>query len=170
MHVSCPNCAATYQVPDARLKPGRRLRCAQCSVEWTPVEVEPFTEALLLAAVEVQPAAPQVERSQKATAPEAVPDSPAIPLTPAANTTSPEPSRTAPALQSPAIVERPMRLVPPEHVSAMSRARASVPLLLAWVLTLIVLAASGWGAYQYRSVVMQFWPPSERAYAALGLN
>src|SRR5690349_20822034 len=34
MHVACPACEARYEVPDALIGPGRRLRCARCAHEW----------------------------------------------------------------------------------------------------------------------------------------
>ncbi|MDR3538274.1 MAG: zinc-ribbon domain-containing protein [Acetobacteraceae bacterium] len=37
MRIACPSCAVTYEVPDSRLKPGRKLRCARCNSEWAPV-------------------------------------------------------------------------------------------------------------------------------------
>ncbi len=40
MRIACPSCAVTYDVPDSRLKPGRKLRCARCNTEWAPVELE----------------------------------------------------------------------------------------------------------------------------------
>ena len=40
---------------------------------------------------------------------------------------------------------------------------------LAWVGSLIVVAALAWGAVNWRADVMHAWPPSTRAYAALGL-
>jgi predicted Zn finger-like uncharacterized protein len=36
MRIVCPNCAATYEVPMALLKPGQTVRCARCAREWTP--------------------------------------------------------------------------------------------------------------------------------------
>jgi predicted Zn finger-like uncharacterized protein len=37
MRIACPSCAATYEVPDSRLRPGKLVRCAQCGSEWLPV-------------------------------------------------------------------------------------------------------------------------------------
>jgi hypothetical protein len=69
------------------------------------------------------------------------------------------------------MVERPIRLIPPEHLEAPRRRQlAVVPLVLAWTITLSIVSAGGWSAYQYRTRVIQVWPPSERAYAALGLD
>jgi hypothetical protein len=36
-------------------------------------------------------------------------------------------------------------------------------------LSLVVLAAAAWGAYDRRDDVMRAWPASESAYAALGI-
>jgi predicted Zn finger-like uncharacterized protein len=36
MQITCPACAATYEVPDHLLAPGRRARCARCGNEWEP--------------------------------------------------------------------------------------------------------------------------------------
>lgn len=36
MRIVCPSCAATYDVPDERLVPGRAVRCAGCGAGWTP--------------------------------------------------------------------------------------------------------------------------------------
>jgi hypothetical protein len=66
--------------------------------------------------------------------------------------------------------ERPIRLIPPEHAQAYQSRLAVVPLVVAWALTIALVGAGGWGAYEYRGKVIQAWPPSQRAYAALGLN
>ncbi|WP_135467646.1 zinc-ribbon domain-containing protein [Crenalkalicoccus roseus] len=34
MRITCPACAAAYEVPDRLVGPGRRLRCARCGHEW----------------------------------------------------------------------------------------------------------------------------------------
>lgn len=49
MRIACPTCDATYEVPDALIGAGRRLRCARCAHEWL---VEP-------ASLEPEPAPPQ---------------------------------------------------------------------------------------------------------------
>jgi predicted Zn finger-like uncharacterized protein len=44
MRIACPSCTATYEVPAARLKPGKLVRCARCSAEWLPAdESDPLT-------------------------------------------------------------------------------------------------------------------------------
>lgn len=34
MRLVCPECAATYDVPEAALAAGRRLRCSSCATSW----------------------------------------------------------------------------------------------------------------------------------------
>ena len=36
MRIVCPNCSATYEVPDRLAGSGKRLRCARCVHEWVP--------------------------------------------------------------------------------------------------------------------------------------
>lgn len=36
MLIACPSCAAAYQVPALRLKPGKLVRCARCGHDWLP--------------------------------------------------------------------------------------------------------------------------------------
>ena len=37
MRIVCPNCAATYEVPEAVAIAGTAMRCARCGETWTPV-------------------------------------------------------------------------------------------------------------------------------------
>jgi predicted Zn finger-like uncharacterized protein len=41
MRIVCPICAATYEVRDALLAPGRTVRCARCGDEWVAVATPP---------------------------------------------------------------------------------------------------------------------------------
>ena len=34
MRIACPSCAAEYDVPESRVKPGKMVRCARCGGEW----------------------------------------------------------------------------------------------------------------------------------------
>jgi predicted Zn finger-like uncharacterized protein len=69
MLIPCPSCGATYDVPDYRLRPGRRVRCAQCATDWVPLEAaEPDNQ---------EP--PEVEvRVDDAAGPPAPPAAPAV--------------------------------------------------------------------------------------------
>ncbi len=42
--------------------------------------------------------------------------------------------------------------------------------LIAWLASLVVLAALVFAAYAWRDRIMAAWPPSERLYVALGLG
>ena len=36
MRITCPRCSANYEVPPARLRPGKLVRCARCGGDWLP--------------------------------------------------------------------------------------------------------------------------------------
>ena len=61
------------------------------------------------------------------------------------------------------------RPVPQERLAPAGRASADRAVLAGWVLSLAVLLLLGWAAVAWRAEVMRAWPPSERAYGALGL-
>lgn len=44
MKITCPSCAAEYNVPGV-LAEGRVVRCAKCGTEWAPVPAPPPVEA-----------------------------------------------------------------------------------------------------------------------------
>ena len=56
---------------------------------------------------------------------------------------------------------------PPPVFRPASQARVAA---MAWVLSLALLAAAAGATLVYRASIMQAWPPSQRAYAALGLR
>ncbi len=41
MQIVCPACDARYEVPDVRLAPGKRVKCARCGEGWTPIAPAP---------------------------------------------------------------------------------------------------------------------------------
>lgn len=45
MQITCPTCAAAYDVPDEKIA-GRAVRCAQCGAQWTPVPPEAVEPAM----------------------------------------------------------------------------------------------------------------------------
>ncbi len=119
MRIVCPACTAAYDVPEARLAPGRAVRCARCGTDWMPLTVEMPTL-----------------RSDEA--------SPSVP----------EPAPAA---------------FRPLAATAGTR-RVGAAVLAGWAVSLVLLAALGWGGVRWRGDVMRAWPPSERLYAALGLT
>ena len=75
MRIACPTCDATYEVPDALIGAGRRLRCAKCAHEWlvgpeSPA-VPPFN-APAAAPAEDAPPPPMTEPRPPAPPPAAV--------------------------------------------------------------------------------------------------
>ena len=40
VEIVCPDCQARYVVPDERIAPGRRVKCARCGEGWAPIEAE----------------------------------------------------------------------------------------------------------------------------------
>ena len=131
MHIACPSCAATYDLPERQLAGGRAVRCARCGTSWTPVPLTPPPPA---AATSV--AGP-------------------VPLIPA----PPRPPRVM-VLPQPAVAAGTLDSRRPNQRQL---------LLAAWALSIAVLLLAGWAAVTWREGIMRAWPPSERAYAALGL-
>jgi predicted Zn finger-like uncharacterized protein len=101
--LACPNCAAAYAVPRAKLGAnGRTLKCAQCGTRWHAVvpteEVPTITPAATLAAADVDWETPrsEAEAAGLAEQPAVVPDEPAAPVAEdAAAAATPEVSEVA---------------------------------------------------------------------------
>ncbi len=89
---------------------------------------------------------------------------------------SPLPESAASPLPAPAAPDVPREPAAPPPIAtdaslagpALARG-GGVALRLAWALSVLALLAAAWGAYAGRGAVMQAWPPSVRAYAAIGL-
>ena len=154
MRIVCPSCSAEYDVPDSLLTAGRVVRCARCGDEWLPVQAV----AAVLEPVPAQAAEP-----------------PPVAAEPVETATS-EPPRPddAPGNDTPGN-DAPGNDAPPEPASAMERlamhpARPSSPLALrlAWLASLVALAALVWAAYAWRAEIAAAWPPSARMYAVFG--
>lgn len=143
MHLSCPECAAEYDVPDAALDAARRLRCSACgtSWEWSPLA-----------------AAPQAPAGPAAQAAEAPPQPPAREPTPAEALAAPE---AAPRIEM--APER--RMAPAAPPPPQPRHRV----MLAWAASLAIIVVALAALYVWRVPVMRAWPPATRLYAALGL-
>ena len=161
MRIVCPSCAATYDVPEAALAPGRPVRCARCGTEWAPLpatethaprDTPPLVPPSLVPS-SLDPPDPTVWR-----APERVPG-PAVPLDqPDAGAGADHPRNRRVLIAQPAsdaTVRRPRR--------------TDTAPLIAWLASLVLLAALVVAAYAWRGSIMAAWPPSERLYVALGL-
>lgn len=143
MRITCPACSAAYDVPDARLAPGRNVRCARCGTDWSPVTEPP-------------PAAPQARDS--------VPPSPPVPLP------EPAPPMQAAPAAAPRVDLTPSAppLFPRSPLPALDlKSRQAVA--AGWAASLLLLAVLAWSAIAWRANVVRAWPPSERLYVAVGL-
>lgn len=147
MRIACPACNATYQVPDDKLVAGRIVRCARCGTDWAPLEV--------ISASGGDPE-PEAAESQAAVSPDPEP--------------TPEPApEPAIELRKQAIEEDIPLPRPPVLPVAPPADRGSMVLAFAWIVSLAVVTAAVAGLYAGRERVMKTWPPSTRAYAAIGL-
>ena len=143
MRIACPACNAAYEVPNESLREGRMVRCVRCETDWAPIEAVPAPE------------------------PEPEPEPPPEPVAPAPVVeTQPEPviEPIKMAVEEEIPIPQPVLLPKPPPAR-----RGPVLLVLAWVLSLAIVAAALAALYVGRERVMQVWPPSVRAYAALGL-
>jgi hypothetical protein len=50
------------------------------------------------------------------------------------------------------------------------RPPSRLPLRLAWLASLAVLALLGWAAYAWRTEIVTAWPPSARMYVTFGVQ
>ena len=144
MRIVCPTCAAAYDVPDSKLAGGtRKVRCARCATEWAAggMTVAPLPPDDMDAAFRPPP--------KPAADPHGRPEPRLKPLRPRME---------------------PRFVVPDEPPEALAPQRRGVIGLVAWVLTLVLLAGGCAAAVQWRAQVMAAWPPSERVFAALGLS
>jgi predicted Zn finger-like uncharacterized protein len=147
MRIACPSCNAAYDVPPERLAAGRVVKCARCAESWIPIPVA----AGPVAAIPAE--APAIDPVPQPTMDAPTMDAPAM-------------DEAAPSIEPPAPKTPPPEpLVPPAEPPRRSRA----PLVAAWLLSIAVLAALGWAAIDRRADIMAAWPPSTRAYAAIGL-
>ena len=143
---------------------GRPVRCAQCGEKWLPAaEPGQATEPAPEPGSE-QGRAREPERAQE---PERSGPVAAVPAA-QAGFDPPRPPRSGVPIEGAftRLGEGPLaRLAPPPIV------RRNIGWgVVGWIGTIALLATLGWAAITWRADVMQRWPPSERLYAALGLD
>ena len=143
MLITCPECAAGFQVPTRLLRdPMRPLRCGQCGAVFPmPEPPAPQSEPVAFRAPEPPPPAPVVEEPRPAPAPLAE-----------------EPKQPEPEVVVP---DKP----PEPAIEASSRG-----LRAAWAASIALLLGGGLAAIIKRDAVMEAWPPAARLFAALGLG
>lgn len=149
MDIACPNCAASYRVPDSLLGHGTALRCAACSQEWVPEAAAAPAEPPATLPAEPDVALPPA--AKPAALPEALPTHPPPPR--------PAPPTTPPPLQ---------RRYEPGQPSASAPGRPSGRLLpLAWVASVTCLLVALLALVLFGEEVAAAWPPFARITALL---
>lgn len=180
MDIACPNCAATYRVPDSLLARGIALRCASCDHAWLPEVPQPLQEAQAApeTATVVQSPAPP------APAPELPPEPRAEPVAEPLAEPRPEP-RSEPPTPAPPEMPRaiPVRAPPPTTPPPLQRRHQAVPrpgegrapaprrinaaLALAWLASITVVALTVFALFAWGEEIAMAWPPFERVQSML---
>ena len=176
--ITCPDCAATYDVPEAQARIGRAVRCAGCGTQWLAFD-EPADAGMPESEVPV----PQVDDEATATNDadaltgsrsiaaslrqhsvpaqgEAVEGSEAAAPEDDADWADAElPDFTAAQHE---IAQAPTAAPKTAELPATGQWRA------AWAASVLLLMAIGFGGVHWRGPIMLGWPPSTRLYAAFG--
>jgi predicted Zn finger-like uncharacterized protein len=142
MRLTCPTCAAVYEVPDRLLAGGARrpVRCSLCGAVWVPPVPAPEGREAETGAV---PTPPDV--GAPAPPPEAPPAS--------------GPLRAPPPWPPP-------RDEPP--LAAPEARGGGLALAAAWLVSLALVAGGLAALWIWRAEVSAFWPPAARLFALLG--
>jgi predicted Zn finger-like uncharacterized protein len=165
MKITCPSCAATYEVPEAVLAAKRAVRCARCGNNWVPGADWSPGDAAATQATEAT-LAPTPAEPAAATAPEAESTLPAATgSTQATLAAEPQPEIAPPHAPAAPPPPRPQLTAADEPALAPAK-QIPVAGWAASIALLIILAAA---AIVFRAQIMHAWPPSERLFAALGL-
>jgi predicted Zn finger-like uncharacterized protein len=146
MRITCPNCQAVYDVPEIKLMGRRAVRCLRCGKDWTPEisppETSPGPHLLDVSHADQAEPSPLSE-------PEPANPQPPIP-------------QFRPSAHELTAMQRLARTAEPPKPSVWAR--------VAWALSLALVILMLWSAFNWRAEIMRIWPPSTRAYAALGLT
>ncbi|MFL1461642.1 zinc-ribbon domain-containing protein [Roseococcus sp. DSY-14] len=148
MDITCPTCAAAYRVPDTLLKPGKKLRCAACKTDWAPLAEEPAP-----APPPPEPLPPEEPPPAPRPAPPTL--SPPRPLAPRPDAPPPPPLEP---------VADPRRL----REAHAGRRAGGRWLPLAWVASLLAVAALLGALVAFSGPIAAAWPPFGRLAQAVG--
>lgn len=144
MILTCPECATSYFVDDARIPPqGRRVKCSSCAHRWLAGPEGPIAEPGL----EPEPASPPLEPVAEA--------EPAVEDDIVAVEPDPAPFRR-PAFRP---LPPPPPRAPPKRTGA-----------LVWAGVAGLAVALIAGVVVFREQVVRLWPASSAAYAGLGFQ
>jgi predicted Zn finger-like uncharacterized protein len=192
MKIVCPSCAATYEVPEAVVAAKRSVRCARCGNNWvpagdpvaagpapgvTPDAVAPApppepVAAPAVAQVLVEPVAQPAPAAPEPVAAEPVATAALQPAAPVAELAPRPGPATAPSYVAPppAAAAKPVQTAPAAKVAVTTGVKpAKQEPVIGWAASIAVLIILGSVGIVFRGPIMKSWPPSERAYVALGL-
>lgn len=168
MRITCPACAAAYDVPDRLVGARRRLRCARCGHDWQ-IEPGPAAPAPRPSLAERSAAAPSPGSSRDGFGEEA-------PVArPAAEPPSRHPGQAHPA--APPAAEwppdrRPAPRRPPQLIEPpLPRQDDEGPgggrwLLIGWIATILVVLGVIALLLLFRAEIVAAWPPAARLLGA----
>ncbi len=172
--ITCPDCAAAYDVPQAHARPGRQVRCAACGTQWAAFDE---AAAVVLPMPAAEPAATvETEALTGSRSIAASLKQHSLPV-PAVDEDTPE---AGPDASDWADAELPDFASPHNDLSALPQApfpEAAPPSTLpqqatgaraAWVASVLLLVVVGFGGVHWRAPIMLGWPPSTRLYAMFG--
>nr|WP_321983692.1 zinc-ribbon domain-containing protein [uncultured Lichenicoccus sp.] len=177
IRITCPDCAATYDVPETHARAGRRVRCAGCGTQWLAFDGHPVEASTAAAPGPVEPEALTGSRSIAASLKQhSLPAPPVEADLPDAAPEIADPTDADADDADWADAELPdfglpvhdpvahSAVVPPAVVPAPRETRWRA----AWAASLLLLLAIGFGGVHWREPIMLGWPPSTRLYSALG--
>jgi predicted Zn finger-like uncharacterized protein len=165
MIITCTNCATRFSLAADAIRPeGRTLRCSRCGHTWrqlpdgkTAPQAKPAAAPTAATAAPAPTTAPAAKPAEAATAAESHADLAAVAEPPSPVEAKPQ-GRAAQLRAEQRLVMPPPK--PPRRPPSPSAG---------WGLLLMAIAGLGIGGYAARETVLEFWPASERVYAALGL-
>ncbi len=166
MRIVCPNCSATYEVPDRLAGTGKRMRCARCAHEWAPPAAAATTAPALAPPQAAPPLAPQ-----PGPPPAAASVAPPLPQPASHPASQPTPQSAPEAEQRPDPQAPPaLHAAPKPKVSRPGPRSAGLRVALALGISALLLAALLAAGVIWRTELMRVWPASRLLFDALRLG
>jgi predicted Zn finger-like uncharacterized protein len=153
MRITCPTCAATYEVPDHLVGSGRSMRCRKCGHAWQVLPDQGPDQGKDQGAEQGAPPAQAPEPSPPRL-PQGLPPLPDDRLPP------PPPIAAPP--------RRPYPIDPPLPQPDAAPPPAGTALRLAWAASLLAVLGLAVALWLFRVEIVQAWPPAARLYFMLG--